>query len=82
MNLKIKEAIKMHNENIAAGEEKMNQGKLGEEVLKDEDIKNKGWYISMWSRGLEEGKLKPKHIVRISQATKVSLDFLFGIESN
>ncbi len=79
--LKIKESIKKYNQELPEGEEKMNQGKLAEAVLKDEDIKNKGWYISMWSRGLEEGKLKPKHIIRIIQETKVSLDFLFGIES-
>ncbi len=79
--LRIKEAIKTFNKNRSEGEEKLNQGTLGEIVLKDEDIKRKGWYISMWSRGLQEGKQRPKHIRRICKATNVSADFLLGIES-
>ena len=79
-NLKIKEAIKFFNQNRKVNEPKMTQESLGKKVLPEMDGKTAGWYVSRWSKGFEEGKLRIKEILIIKEETGVSLDFLFGIE--
>lgn len=79
-SLKIKEAIKHFNQNRQVCEPKMTQESLGQKVLPEADAKTAGWYVSRWSKGFEEGKLRIKEILIIKEETGVSLDFLFGIE--
>jgi len=79
MGLKIKESIKYFNDNKSAETIKMTQTSLGAKVLLEMNPKTAGWYITQWSKGLEEGKLRIKEIMIIKNETGVSLNFLFGI---
>ena len=74
--IRIKEAI-AHFNREEKPDKKMTQGSLSEKVL-IEDPNTAGYYMSRWANGEEYGKLKPLHIVRICNETKVDANFLFG----
>ncbi len=74
-NIRIKAAILHFNNNVRKeNEPRMTQRSLGLFVIPS----NGDFYISNWSNGKHLGKLKPEHVRKICEFTKVDANFLFG----